>query len=405
MFDVDRARGEFPTLAQRVHGHALTYLDSAASALKPRAVLDAMASAYLEAPGNPHRGVHALASRATELLERARARVATSIGARVAQEVVLTRGATESLNLVAQGWAQPRLGPGDEVLVTELEHHANRVPWQWVCERAGARLVVAPIEDDGSVSVGTVRRLLTARTRVVAIAHVSNVLGSVLPVPELAEHAHAVGALVVVDGAQAVPHLPVDVLALGADCYAFSAHKLYGPTGLGVLWARAEVLEQMTPLVGGGGMVRELTEERIELASPPHRFEAGTPHVAGAAGLHAAIDFLATLGPDAIQGHERALLAHAREALRAVDGVRVLGDPKQQAALLSFVVEGVHAHDVGTLLDRQGIAVRTGHHCAAPLMQRLGLAATVRASFGLYNTHAEVDALARAVHHVGQRLR
>jgi cysteine desulfurase/selenocysteine lyase len=405
MFHVERARGEFPTLAQRVHGHALNYLDSAASALKPRAVIDAVASAYLEAPGNPHRGVHTLAARATDVLERARARVAASIGARAAHEVVLTRGATESLNLVAQGWALPRLGPGDEVLVTELEHHANRVPWQWACERSGARLVVAPIEDDGGVSAATVQRLLSSRTRVVAIAHLSNVLGSVLPVREIADHAHAVGALVVVDGAQAVPHLPVDVLALGADCYAFSAHKLYGPTGLGVLWARAEVLEQTRPLVGGGGMVREVTAERIELAPPPRRFEAGTPHVAGAAGLHAAIDFLASLGPLAIQAHEHALLVHAREALRAVDGVRVLGDPQEQAALLSFVVDGVHAHDVGTLLDRQGIAVRTGHHCAAPLMQRLGVAATVRASFGLYNTHAEVDALARAVHHAAERLR
>lgn len=405
MFDVERARRDFPTLEQQVHGHDLVYLDSAGSALKPRAVIEAVTAAHVDAPGNPHRGVHTLAARATELLEGARARVAASIGVSAAHEVVLTSGATEALNLVALGWALPRLGPGDEVLVTELEHHANRVPWQWACERAGARLVVVPIELDGNVSARAVQSLLTPRTRVVAIAHVSNALGSVLPVREIADHAHAVGALVVVDGAQAAPHLELDVRALGADCYAFSGHKLYGPAGIGVLWARAAVLEEMTPVFGGGGMVRGVTEERIDTAPPPHRFEAGTRHAAGAAGLHAAIDYLAALGPRDVRAHERALLAHAREALTALDAVRVLGNPSEQAAAVSFVVDGVHAHDVGTLLDREGIAVRTGHHCAAPLMRRLGVTATVRASFGLYNTHAEIEALARALQHVCRRLR
>jgi cysteine desulfurase/selenocysteine lyase len=397
-FDVERVRKDFPILQQTVRGKPLVYLDSAATAQKPQPVIDAVARFYERDNGAVHRAVHLLGERSTEAYEGARATVARHLGATDAREVVFVRGTTEALNLVAQSFGPTRVGAGDEVLVTGMEHHSNLVPWQLLAERTGARLRVLPVDARGDLELDRLDALLGPRTRLFAVTHVSNVLGTVNPVRELCERAHAEGVAVVVDGAQGVPHMPVDVRALGCDFYAFSGHKAFGPTGIGALWGRRELLEAMPPWQGGGGMIASVSFEKTTFAEPPARFEAGTPNAAGAVGLAAALDYLAAVGPAHVEAWERELLARASAALREVPGLRVIGEARHKASVISFVLDGVHAHDLGTVLDREGVAVRAGHHCAQPLMERFGVAATARASFALYNTHADVDALVRALH-------
>ena len=394
---VSRAREDFPILSRKVHGKPLVYLDNAATTQKPRAVIAAIRRYYGTSNSNVHRGVHALSDRATRAYEEARARVARFLNAREDREIVFVRGATEAINLVAQSYGRIHLQEGDEVLVTAMEHHANIVPWQMVCDRAGARLKVAPIEDSGELDLPAYERMLSPRTRLAAVTHVSNAIGTVNPVREMIGMAHARGIPVLVDGAQAVPHIPVDVQALGCDFYAFSGHKLYGPTGIGALYGKAEHLEAMPPYQGGGDMILRVTFEKTTYNAIPWKFEAGTPNIAGAVGLRAAIDYLDAIGPGVVSAHEGELLAYATEEVGRIPGVRIVGTAREKAGILSFVVEGVHPHDVGTILDHEGIAIRTGHHCAMPLMDRLGLPATARASFGLYNTPAEVDLLAEGI--------
>lgn len=390
-------REQFPILAQTASGKPLVYLDNAATTQKPLAVLDAMRAFALRDYANVHRGVHLLSQRATDAFEAARARLAAFLHARSAGEIVFVRGATEAINLVAQSFVRPRLQPGDEVLVTAMEHHANIVPWQMVCEATGARLRVLPMADDGALALDALPALLTARTRMLAVAHVSNVLGTVNDVARIVRLAQAHGVPVLVDGAQAVAHLPVDVQALGCDFYAFSGHKLYGPTGVGVLWGRAERLADMQPYQGGGDMIRTVSFERTTYADPPARFEAGTPHIIGAIGLAAAIDFVQGLGWDAIAAHDRALLELAQMELSRIPGLRIYGTVAGKIGVVSFNVDGLHAHDLGTIVDTEGVAIRAGHHCAMPLMQRYGVAAMARASLGVYNTEDDVRALVRAV--------
>jgi cysteine desulfurase/selenocysteine lyase len=395
--DVEAVRREFPALDQLVHGRPLVYLDSAATALKPRAVLDAVARMLGRDVANVHRGVHLLSQRATAAFEGAREKARALLGAGDVREVVFVRGATEGINLVAQSWGRANLGPGDEILVSGLEHHSNIVPWQMLCAEKGARLVVAPIDDAGDVPLAAVAERLGERTRLVAVAHASNALGTVLPVAEIARLAHERGALVLLDGAQAAPHLPLDVRALGCDFYTFSGHKLYGPTGIGVLWGRRELLEAMPPWQGGGDMIRSVSFERTTYNDLPWRFEAGTPDIAGAVGLGAAIDFVQALGWDAVARHERALLDAATERLGRLPGVRLIGTAAGKIGVVSFVVDGIHPHDLGTVVDREGVAIRTGHHCAQPVMDRFGIAATARATFGVYNRIGDVDALVASV--------
>lgn len=398
--DPARIRQDFPALRQEVHGKPLVYLDSAATALKPQAVIDACTRVYARDGGSIHRAVHALAQRATAAYEQVRAQVRALVNARSAGEVVFVRGTTEAINLVAQSFARPRLGPEDEVLVTGLEHHANLVPWQMVCRQTGARLKAAPVSDAGEVPLEGFARCLGPRTRVVAVAHVSNALGTVLPVREMARLARARGAAVVVDGAQGIVHLPVDVQDLGCDFYAFSGHKLYGPTGVGVLYGRRELLEVMPPVLGGGGMITSVTLDESSFCAPPHRFEAGTGNIAGVVGLGAAIEYVRGTGIEAVRAHERQLTEHGARALGQVPGLRLIGTAPDRAGILSFVMDGVHPHDIGTILDGEGIAVRTGHHCAQPLMARMGVAATTRASVGMYNTCEDLDRLAQALYKV-----
>jgi cysteine desulfurase / selenocysteine lyase len=397
-YDLDRVRADFPILAQKVHGRPLVYLDNAASTQKPRAVTEALASCYGEYYANVERGVHTLSQRSTEARERARESVRRFLNAPSAEEIVFVRGATEAINLVAASWGRRNVGPGDEVLVTELEHHSNIIPWQLLCEERGAVLRVAPIDDRGEVILEELERLLSSRTRLVAVAHVSNALGTVNPVRAIAERAHRAGALVLVDGAQSAPHLGVDLQALGCDFFAFSGHKVYGPSGIGVLWGRAELLAAMPPWQGGGGMVRTVSFAKTTYAPPPHRFEAGTPAIEAAVGLGAALDYLTALGLPAVAAWETELLALATERVAEVPGLSLIGTARDKAAVLSFTMEGIHPHDVGTVLDQEGIAVRAGHHCAQPVMQHFRVPATTRASFGLYNTREEVEALAAALH-------
>ncbi len=403
--DVDRLRASFPILDREVHGHRLVYLDNAASAQRPEAVIDAVSDCYRSYYANAHRGVHALSEQSTDAYEAARGKVARFIGAPSSAELVFTRGTTESLNLVAQSYARPRLGEGDEVLLTEMEHHSNIVPWQLVCEQTGARVRAAKVTDDGDLDLGAMAALIGERTRVVALAHVSNALGTVNDVAAVARLVRERSdAAVVVDGAQAVPHMEVDVSALGCDFYAFSGHKMYGPGGIGALWGRAELLASMPPYHGGGAMITRVTFERSEYTVPPHRFEAGTPAIAPAIGLGVAVSFLESVGLERIERHEQELLSHTLEQLDGLPWVRVLGHApgagSARAAVVSFVIDGSHPHDVATILDEQGIAIRAGHHCAQPLMERLGVPATVRASFGMYNTHEEVDRLTTGLHEV-----
>ncbi|GAB4235493.1 MAG: cysteine desulfurase [Deltaproteobacteria bacterium] len=395
--DLTRVRDDFPILSRSVHGKPLVYLDNAATTQKPRAVLSAIRRYYATSNANVHRGVHALSDRATQAYEEARSRVARFLNAREDREIVFVRGATEAINLVAQTFGRIRLDEGDEVLITAMEHHSNIVPWQMACDRAGAHLKVAPVFATGELDLAAYERLLSPRTRLSAVTHVSNALGTVNPVREIVRLAHDREVPVLVDGAQAAPHLPVDVQDLGCDFYVFSGHKVYGPTGIGVLYAKAERLEEMPPYQGGGDMILRVTFEKTTYNAVPWKFEAGTPNIAGAVGLRAALDYVEAIGLAAVAAHERNLLACATEEVGKIPGVRIVGTAKEKAGILSFVVDGVHPHDIGTILDHEGIAIRAGHHCAMPLMDRLGLPATARASFGLYNTPAEVDRLAAAV--------
>jgi len=399
-WDVERIRKDFPILDQTVHGKPLVYLDNAATSQKPRAVIDAIEDYYTSDNANVHRGVHLLSERATAAYEGARARIRRFLNAAHPHEIVFVRGATEGINLVAQTYGRRAVGPGDEVVITTLEHHSNIVPWQMLCEEKRATLRVVPIDDAGEVDVPAYERLLGERTRLVAIAHVSNALGTIVPVKAMIEAAHRRGIPVLLDGAQAVPHLAVDVQALDCEFYTFSGHKIYGPTGIGVLYGKTALLERMPPYQGGGDMIKSVSFEKTTYNDLPYKFEAGTPYIAGAIGLGAALEYLEGLGLDRVAAYEQELLAHATERLSAIPGLRLVGTAREKAAVLSFVIDGVHAHDVGTILDREGIAVRTGHHCAMPVMTRFGLAATARASLALYNTREEIDALARALEKV-----
>jgi cysteine desulfurase/selenocysteine lyase len=399
-FNVWRIREDFPVLRQTVHGKPLVYLDNAATTQKPRAVIAALEHFYTADCSNVHRGVHLLSERATAAYEEARRKVQRFLNAASEREIIFVRGTTEAINLVAHSFGRPRLAPGDEVLLTHMEHHSNIVPWQLLCQEKGARLRVAPIDDRGELIFEEFERLLGPRTRIVAVAHVSNALGTVNPVRRIIEAAHARGVPVVVDGAQAAAHIPLDVQALDCDFYAFSGHKLYAPNGIGVLYGKAAWLEQMPPYQSGGDMIRTVTFEKTTFNELPWKFEAGTPNIAGAIGLGAAIDYLNALGLENAAAWEQELLAYATGRVASLPGVRLIGAAREKAAVLSFVVEGVHPHDVATILDRQGVAVRAGHVCAQPVMERFGVPAITRASFAFYNTREEVDALVEALHKV-----
>ena len=396
-WSVERIRKDFPILHQEVHGKPLVYMDNAATAQKPQAVIDAIARYYATDNANVHRGVHRLSERATEAYEGARSRISRFLNAAHTREIIFVRGATEGINLVAQTYGRRAVGPRDEIVITALEHHSNIVPWQMLCEEKGAVLRVVPIDDAGEVDVATYERLLGERTRLVAIAHVSNALGTIVPVKPMIDAAHRRGIPVLVDGAQAAPHLRVDVQAFECDFYTFSGHKTYGPTGIGVLYGKAALLEQMPPFQGGGDMIKSVSFEKTVYNDLPYKFEAGTPHIAGAIGLGVALEYLEGLGLDHVAAYEHELLAHGTERLVRIPGLRLIGTAREKAGVLSFVVDGIHPHDVGTILDREGIAVRTGHHCAMPVMTRFEIAATTRASLAFYNTHEEIDALADAL--------
>ena len=392
-FDAERVRADFPILSRTVHGKPLTFLDSGASAQKPRQVIDAISHCYEAEYANIHRGVYELSAKATEAYEGARARVQRFVNARSASEIVFTKGTTEAINLVAASWGGAFLGEGDEVVLSALEHHANIVPWQLLRERTGIVLKVVPTDEHGAFLLDAYEALVGPRTKLVALTHVSNVLGTVVPVAEVVRIAHANGAKVLIDGAQGIVHQPVDVQALDVDFYCFSGHKLYGPSGIGVLYGKEALLAAMPPYQGGGDMIERVTFERTTFAPPPARFEAGTPPIAGTVGLHAAIDYVASFDPAAVAAHEHDLLAYATERLGALNSVRLYGTAPGKAAIVSFTMDDVHPHDIGTILDRAGVAVRVGHHCAQPLMDHFDIAGTVRASFGLYNTRGDIDRL------------
>jgi cysteine desulfurase / selenocysteine lyase len=395
--DVARLRADFPILAQRINGRPLAYLDNGASSQRPRAVIDAERRYAEEMHANVHRGVHTLSQRATDAFEAARERVRRFLNARSTREIVFTRGTTESINLVAQSFVRPRARHGSEILITHLEHHANIVPWQMACAATGAVLRVVPIDRRGELDLDALRALLSERTLLVAVAHVSNALGTVLPVRDIVALAHARGVPVLIDGAQAVPHFPLDLQALDCDFYAFSGHKLYGPDGIGVLYGREALLEAMPPWQGGGEMILSVRFDGTTYNQLPFKFEAGTPHISGAVGLAAAIDYVDDVGLERIAAWERELLAHATARLSAIDGLTIIGTARHKASLVSFVVDGVHPHDLGTILDQEGIAIRTGHHCAMPAIEFFGVPATARASFAFYNTRDEIDRLAATV--------
>jgi cysteine desulfurase/selenocysteine lyase len=395
--DLARIRADFPILAERINGKPLVYLDNAATSQKPLVVLDAIANYYEHMNANIHRGVHTLSVRATEAHDAARLTVKRFINAADTREVIFVRGATEAINLVAQTYGRRHVAAGDEVLITAMEHHSNIVPWQILCEDKGAHLKVAPIDDRGELLLDEFARLIGPRTKIVAVTQVSNALGTILPLREMIELAHHRGVPVLVDGAQAVPHFAVDVQALDADFYAFSGHKVYGPTGIGVLYGKRALLNAMPPYQGGGDMIRSVTFEKTTYNDLPWKFEAGTPDIAGAIALGAALEYITGLGMDNIAAHEHDLLAYATQAVGAIPGVQLIGTARERAGVLSFVLDGVHPHDLGTILDREGIAIRTGHHCAQPVMKRFGIPATARASFAVYNTKAEVDALVAGI--------
>jgi cysteine desulfurase/selenocysteine lyase len=392
--DVQALRRDFPALHQTVHGKPLAYLDNAASAQTPTPVLDAVLEFYRRDRANVHRGVHELSQRATASYEQARIKVQRFLNAASYQEIVWTRGTTESINLVASAWGRKNVKAGDEVIVSALEHHSNIVPWQMLCEETGATLRVIPMNQAGELRIGEYDKLLNERTKIVAVNHVSNALGTINPVAEIIEKAHAAGAAALIDGAQAAPHMAVDVRALDADFYALSGHKLFGPTGIGVLYGKRDLLEAMPPYQGGGDMIASVTFEKTTYNELPYKFEAGTPNIADAIGLGAALDYVQEIGLDAIAQYEAELLAYATEVVSRIEGVRLIGTAREKASVLSFTMEGLHPHDIGTILDREGVAVRAGHHCAQPVMDFYGVAATTRASFAFYNTREEVDQLA-----------
>ena len=399
-FNVEEVRADFPILQQRIHGKPLVYLDSAATSQKPQVVIDAVVKFYSQDNANVHRGVHQLSERATADYEAARAKVQRFINAAKCREIVFVRGTTEGINLVAQSFGRPRLQQGDQIVISALEHHSNIVPWQMLCEQQGAQLRVAPVNPQGEVLLPELEQLLTPRTRLLAISHISNALGTVNPVRKIVELAHRRGIPVLIDGAQAVPHLPVDVQSLDCDFYVFSGHKMFGPTGIGVLYGKEKWLEQMPPYQGGGDMILSVTFEKTVFNALPYKFEAGTPNVEAAIGLGAAIDYLEGLDVEGRIAHERELLAYGTSALSRFPGIRLIGTAAEKSSVLSFVMDDVHPHDVGTVLDREGIAVRTGHHCAQPVLRQLGVDATVRASLAFYNTQQELDALIRGLQKV-----
>ena len=396
-YDVARVREDFPALAMKVYGKPLVYLDNAASAQKPHAVLNRMTEAYKSEYANVHRGLHYLANAATEAYEGARAKVAKFLGASRPEEIVFTRNATEAINLVASSWGEPNIGEGDEIVLSILEHHSNIVPWHFLRERHGAVLKWAPVDDEGNFLIEEFEKLLSSRTKLVAITHMSNALGSVVPVKEVVKIAHARGIPVLVDGSQGAVHLSVDVQDIGADFYVFTGHKLYGPTGIGVLYGKYDHLAAMRPYNGGGEMIREVARDWVTYGDPPHKFEAGTPPIVQAIGLGAAIDYVNSIGKERIAAHEHDLLTHAEARLREINSLRMIGTAKGKGPIISFELKGAHAHDVATVIDRQGVAVRAGTHCVMPLLERFNVTATCRASFGMYNTREEVDHLASAL--------
>lgn len=399
-FDVRRVRGDFPILKQQVHGKPLVYLDNAATAQKPQQVIDALVGFYSGYNANIHRGVHLLSEQATEAYESARVKAQQFLNAGEASEIVFVRSATEAVNLVAQSYGRSKVQSGDEVIVSQMEHHSNIVPWQMLCEEKGAKLRVVPITDRGEFIFEAYEKMLNPRTRLVSVAHVSNALGSILPVREIIEAAHRWNAPVLLDGAQAAPHMKLDVRQLDCDFYAFSGHKLFGPTGVGILYGKWDLLDAMPPYQGGGDMISSVTFERTIYNTLPYKFEAGTPHIAGGIGLGAAIDYLTDLGMESIASYEHELLAYATEALQAIPQLRIVGTSPQKASVLSFTLNGIHPHDIGTVLDQEGIAIRTGHHCAQPVMERFQIPATARASLAFYNTREEIDVLAAGIRKV-----
>ena len=399
-YSVEEVRRDFPILHQQVHGHPLVYLDNAATSQKPRAVIDVISHYYESGNANIHRGVHFLSEHATEEHEAARRTVQRFLNAADKREIIFVRSATEGINLVAQTYGRKHVDAGDEVLISAMEHHSNIVPWQMLCEEKGAKLRVIPINDRGELQMDELPKLLTPRTKILAITHVSNALGTIVPLRKIVEIAHQHNVPVVVDGAQAAPHIKIDVQELDADFYVFSGHKVYAPTGIGVLYGKLALLEAMPPYQGGGDMIRSVTFEKTLYNDLPYKFEAGTPNIGGAIGLGAAIDYVDRLGIDNIAAHEHDLLTYATESLLAIEGVHIIGTAAEKAAVISFVIDGIHPHDIGTILDREGIAVRTGHHCAQPVMQRFHIPATARASFALYNTREEIDALVKGIYKV-----
>lgn len=392
-------RNDFPILKEKMRGKPLVYLDSAASAQKPQVVIDAISDFYSKGYANIHRGVYKLSQDATEAYEHARNIVRDFIGAAQSREIIFTRGTTEAINLVAQTYGRSALGQGDEILVTEMEHHSNIVPWQILCEQTGAKLVVAPMDDTGTLILKRFAELISENTKLVAVSHVSNALGTINPVREIIELAHAKNIPVLLDGAQATPHMPVDVQALDVDFYAFSGHKVYGPTGIGVLYGKAALLEAMPPYQGGGDMILSVTFEKTDYNEIPHKFEAGTPDIAGVIGLGVALEYLQDIGMDRLAAHEAALLSYATEKLEEIPQVSIIGTAKEKAAVISFAVEGIHPHDLATIFDQDGVAIRAGHHCAQPVMEHFGVPATARASFGLYNNFEDVDMLVKTIQH------
>jgi cysteine desulfurase / selenocysteine lyase len=396
-YDVSRVREDFPILAMQVHGKPLVYLDNAASAQKPKPVLDRLTQAYTSEYSNVHRGLHYLANAATEGYEGAREKVAGFLNAGRSEEIIFTRGATEAINLVAQTFGNERVGPGDEIVLSIMEHHANIVPWHFLRERKGAVIKWAPVDDDGNFLIDEFEKLLTDRTKMVAITQMSNVLGTVVPVKEVVRIAHARGIPVLVDGAQASVHMDVDVRDIDCDFYVITGHKLYGPTGIGALYGKHELLSAMPPFNGGGEMIREVRQDHVSYGEPPHRFEAGTPPIVQAIGLGAALDYINSIGKSRIRAHETSLLNYAQAKLSEINSLRIIGSAAEKGALVSFEMKNAHAHDFATVIDRAGIAVRAGTHCAMPLLARFGVTATCRASFALYNTHDEIDALVRAL--------
>ena len=396
-FDVHRVRRDFPILGQTIHGKPLVYLDNAATTQKPQAVIDAMVRSYAEDNANIQRGVHLLSERATQAYELAREKVQHFLNAAQSREIIFVRGTTEAINLVAATYGRAHVGKDDEVLITEMEHHSNIVPWQMLCEQTGAVLRVVPINTRGEVEMDAYAAMLSPRTRIVAMAHVSNALGTINPVRQIVEQAHANGAVVLIDGAQAAPHLVIDVQALDCDFYAFSSHKMFGPTGVGVLYGRPSLLESMPPYQGGGDMIQSVTFEKTTYNAVPYKFEAGTPNIGGVAGFGAALDYLMAIDRDAALAHEDDVLEYATGEVSGIKGVRIIGEARQKTGVLSFVLDGVHPHDAGTILDREGVAVRTGQHCAQPVMDCFHITATIRASLGIYNTREDIDVLVRAL--------